>query len=102
MNKYILHLKRSIISFFLLLAFSCTTSFLDEVPKDFLSPDNAYLNQAGFESGIAALHNFVRTDELLTGDDIWYGTDAVRTGEPSISKFEDYSIVTSTHPYISG
>jgi starch-binding outer membrane protein, SusD/RagB family len=85
-------------SFFML---SCSTDFLDEEPKDFLSPENAFLNQAGFEAGIAAIHSFIRIDELDYREDMWYGTDAMRTGEPGIHKFEDYSIVTSVHGRIS-
>jgi hypothetical protein len=73
---------------------SCSTDFLDEVPKDFLSPENAYLNQAGFEAGIAALHNIIRQDETIYRDQLWYGTDAMRTGEPNLARWEDYSIVT--------
>lgn len=39
---------------------SCSEDILDEKPIDFLSPDNAYLTEAGAFQGITAIHDRVR------------------------------------------
>lgn len=36
-------------------ASSCDEAFLEEIPKDFLSPENAYTDLAGYESALTAL-----------------------------------------------
>src|SRR3546814_15711261 len=39
---------------------SCTDHYLDEVPYDFLSPENTFTTKSGFESGIANLYRVSR------------------------------------------
>ena len=47
--------------FILLLIFtSCSESFLDETPLDFLTPENAYSGPADVEQAIVGLHSTVR------------------------------------------
>ena len=46
---------------FLGLLFSCSESMLDENPKDFLTPGNAYSKPAYIEQGIVGLHQQART-----------------------------------------
>ena len=48
-------------------AISCNESFLKEVPKDFLSPENVYTDIVGFETAITTLHSDAR--------DFWAGGD---------------------------
>ena len=60
-NKIINLLRRPV--FFLCMLFiasSCNNSFLDEVPKDFLSTENAYTDLSGFETAITSLHYYAR------------------------------------------
>lgn len=39
---------------------SCNDDILTETPRDFFSPDNVYVNEAGFEAGMAVLYQNVR------------------------------------------
>src|SRR5690606_3676843 len=53
----------------LLLAFlACDKSLLDEKPLDFLSPDNAYLTEAGALQGVTAIHDRVRSAYYSFGE----------------------------------
>ncbi|AEL28134.1 RagB/SusD family nutrient uptake outer membrane protein [Cyclobacterium marinum] len=47
---------------------SCNDDILDEKPLDFLSPDNAYLTEAGALQGITALHDRVRSAYYSFGE----------------------------------
>lgn len=47
---------------------SCSKRVLDEKPLDFLSPDNAYLTEAGALQGITALHDRVRAAYYSFGE----------------------------------
>lgn len=46
---------------------SCSEDFLDEDPKDFLSPDNTFLDVEGFEAGLVGLYNNGRTAQISFG-----------------------------------
>src|SRR3954454_15432346 len=46
---------------------SCKKS-LDEVPKDFFSPENSFTNKAQFEAALANIYLRVRTDMYAAGD----------------------------------
>lgn len=41
---------------------SCDEDYLTEVPKDFLSPENAFVDKAGFEQGLTYLYISIRSD----------------------------------------
>ncbi|SMB80706.1 RagB/SusD domain protein [Hymenobacter roseosalivarius DSM 11622] len=41
---------------------SCRKDFLDEKPLDIITPDNLFVNKAGFESGLYGLLNLVRKE----------------------------------------
>lgn len=47
---------------------ACNDSILTETPKDFLSPDNAYLTEQGALQGITALHDRVRAAYYSFGE----------------------------------
>jgi len=47
---------------------SCSEEILQETPKDFFSPDNSFLNKAGFDAAIVGLHDGIR-NEMAGGDD---------------------------------
>jgi len=47
---------------------SCSEDILDERPLDFLSPDNAYLTEAGALQGITAIHDRVRSAYYSFGE----------------------------------
>ncbi len=47
----------SLLSLMLILILpSCDDDYLTEIPRDFLSPDNTFVDQAGFEAGLTALY----------------------------------------------
>ncbi len=84
---------------------SCDEAFLDEVPKDFLSPENAYTDLAGFETAITTLHSNAR-DFWMEGDGPNYfvlpglGTDFANYGENFTSGARmDYSALSPTDVY---
>jgi len=78
---------------FLLLLTSCNEDVLDEVPLDFLAPDNAYQTKSGIEQGIAGLHAKIRSDWFYGNQDqgsMWrgVGTDVAFHGEdPNSTRF---------------
>jgi len=41
---------------------SCDEDYLTEVPKDFLSPENAFVDKAGFEQGLTYIYISIRND----------------------------------------
>jgi hypothetical protein len=93
-----------------ILAFStgaCSSSILEEKPLSFLSPDNAYLDKAGFESGIIGLHVIARNEfgQVLTSGynmrfEMSMGTDVAFVGENNRNtpeRFWDYSVITNSY-----
>ena len=52
--------KRAFILIVLIGLVSCDDDFLVEEPKDFLSPDNTFVNLDGFEAGLTGLYNNAR------------------------------------------
>jgi hypothetical protein len=72
---------------------SCNDDVLEEVPLDFLAPENAYSTKAGIGQGIAGLH-FTFRDHWYFGDQdqgsMWrgVGTDVAFHGEdPNSTRF---------------
>ena len=45
---------------------SCKEDFLVEKPLDIITPDNLYVNKAGFESGLYGLYNLIRQERAGT------------------------------------
>ncbi|GAT63631.1 RagB/SusD family nutrient uptake outer membrane protein [Paludibacter jiangxiensis] len=68
---------------------SCSTSFLDEKPLDFLSSDNAYQTYSDFKTAVNMLYSRVRSEFYSKDEnrpfDYLYGTDLVFDGQPSQS-----------------
>lgn len=82
MKKYIV---LCIIATFLLT--SCNeSSFLKEVPKDFMSTDNAYITETDFDMAVTDLYDLVRFEFYGYDEnrpmDFMFGTDLVFDGEP--------------------
>ena len=77
----------------LLILPSCNKDVLDEVPLDFLAPENAYATKSGIRQGIAGLHWQVRNDWFYGDQDqgsMWrgVGTDIAFHGEdPNSTRF---------------
>jgi tetratricopeptide (TPR) repeat protein len=85
--------------------------FLEETPKDFLAPENAYASVAGIKQGITGLHYTVRYDWFSPGNDDLQdvysiykglGTDIAFHGEdPGSTRFlcnyQTYLIPTSSY-----
>ncbi len=105
-NKISIFLGKSVLLLCLIFfTASCDEAFLKEVPKDFLSPENAYTDLAGFETAITALHSDARN--------IWAEADAASFfilpglgadygvyGENLTSGFRmDYSAFSATDVY---
>lgn len=70
---------------------SCKKSFLEEVPLDFLSPENSFVTYNDFNSAVADLYGEVRT-EFYTRDErgpfhYIHGCDLVYDGEPHVNRF---------------
>ncbi|MDQ6610780.1 MAG: RagB/SusD family nutrient uptake outer membrane protein, partial [Bacteroidota bacterium] len=59
MNKII---KTTIFTILLATPFACKKNFLTETPLAIISPDNLYVDKAGFESGLYGLYNLVRAE----------------------------------------
>lgn len=60
----------------LVLAGSMTSCYdlLEEVPKDFLTPENSYTNKKGFESALASIYSSIRSD-FYANTDSWQNYD---------------------------
>lgn len=79
---------------------ACKDDVLNEVPKDFLSPQAVLTNKVGFDTYITALHAGLRdayffNDNSVDGTNIWnfqIGTDLGTTGDPAQNMFKDYQI----------
>lgn len=50
------------------MALTACSGMLDEKPKDFLTPDNSYVDKAGFESALGNIYLDIRTDFYATSD----------------------------------
>lgn len=86
---------------------SCNDDFLQEVPRSFLSPENAFTDKEGFEAGLVAVYSefsFLFADsggEWSDRDDYmsqFYGTD-IGTYWNKVSFFGDYTIINSNTAY---
>ena len=93
----------------LLLGWSCSREVLDEVPRGFLSPDNAYDSMEGLQAGIGELHRLsrgLRTSELIgagtegdKGVTTLYatGTDLAWFVVPTQNFFTNYALINATN-----
>lgn len=98
---------------FLLFTFNaCDDSFLEEVPRSFLSPENAFTDKAGFEAAIADLYRVgrtLRTHENLPGAEADKGTQALYGSGTDLgwywdkkNYFGDYTTINSFNPVSGG
>lgn len=112
--KY-LHLYRGRICLLFSLLFllnSCQDDFLDEVPRSFLSPENAYTDKAGFDAAIAHLYRVgrtLRTHENLPGAEADKGTQTLYGAGTDLgwywdkkNYFGDYTTINSFNPMAVG
>jgi len=94
-KKYLL-----IIGALLLILPACKDDLLDEVPQDFLSPNNAYLTEKGVIQGITGLHERVRgayysMGEFGTmnwpthGSDLGYNGEVPQAGSGYLNSYAD-------------
>ena len=103
MKKYLYMLGKKyllIIGFLLFILPSCKDDILNEVPLDFLSPDNAYLTEKGVIQGISGLHERVRgayyaMNEFGTmnwaahGSDLGYNGEVPQAGSGYLNSYLD-------------
>ena len=79
---------------------SCSKKVLDEKPLDFLSPDNAYLTEAGALQGITAIHAQVRQvyysfgtfgvmNWATHGSDLGYNGEVPGPGSGYLNSYKD-------------
>lgn len=84
----------------LFLLSSCSKDILNEKPLDFLSPDNAYLTEAGAQQGITAIHDRVRSayysfgefgvmNWATHGSDLGYNGETPAAGSLYLNSYED-------------
>ncbi|MEJ7658242.1 MAG: RagB/SusD family nutrient uptake outer membrane protein [Hymenobacter sp.] len=71
---------------------SCKKDYLTENPKSVLTPDNLYVDKAGFETGLYGLYNLVRSERsgtdgvnFLTFSGAFVGTDCAFSIFPATS-----------------
>lgn len=90
---------------FLLTTMSCNEDVLKENPKDFFSPDNVYVDEAGFEAGTAVLYQNIRGylgyNDSGLDEKVWeviygQGADIGWHHFAPQNYFGDYNIVTPT------
>lgn len=86
MKKYLIY---SILVGCLLI--SCNeSSFLREIPKDFMSTENSYITESDFDMAVNDLYNLVRLEFYGSDEyrpmDYLYATDLVYDGEPGGSE----------------
>ncbi len=95
-NQFI---KYTTFIFSLLLITSCGEEYLEEVPVDFISPDNAYTSLDGFEAGLVALHHIARDEYSRRASSrtlVQIGqTDIYAVGEPGNINNYDFALLTS-------
>jgi hypothetical protein len=83
---------------------SCSKKVLEEKPLDFLSPDNAYLTEAGALQGITAIHAQVRQvyysfgtfgvmNWATHGSDLGYNGETPAAGGLYLNSYEDMTPV---------
>ena len=96
-NNFIKQINKSSLLWAILFAFlvSCSDSFLEEVPKSFLTPDNAFSQPAYIEQGVIGLHQQARTwwtnNNAGTTTRMTLGTDLAYHGEqPGSGTFMNY------------
>lgn len=74
---------------------SCSESFLDEEPIDFISAENAFRTYDDFQLSINGLYEKVRTEFFTRNGDhpftYLYGTDLVYDGQPFTTRFSPYT-----------
>jgi hypothetical protein len=87
----------------ILTTLSCNDDFLEEVPRSFLSPENAFTDKQGFDAGLTAIYsqlhdlysagggNFNHRDDYMS---FFYGTD-IGGYWNKVSFFGDYNIINS-------
>ena len=79
---------------------SCSKAILEEKPLDFLSPDNAYLTEAGALQGITAIHAQIRQvyysfgtfgvmNWATHGSDLGYNGEVPGPGSGYINSYRD-------------
>lgn len=96
----------------LLTATACEDDFLTEEPKSFLSPENAFTDQAGFEAAVNDLYRVgrtLRTHENLPGSEADKGTQALYGSGTDLgwywdqkNYFGDYTTINSFNPVSTG
>lgn len=75
--------------------FASCNDLLDEKPKDFLTPDNSYVNKKGFDSALADIYLRIRTD-FYASTDSWQnynlmGVDVdLGTLQAAVDKYNEY------------
>lgn len=63
MKNLKIHLRKALYflsATLMLVIASCDADYLNEVPKDFLGPDNTFVNDEGFQAGITAMYSASR------------------------------------------
>lgn len=88
---------------------SCSSSFLDEKPLDFMSATNSFLTQEDIDCSVNNLYYLVRREFYSRDEnrpmDYLYGTDIVYDGEPNgterhsnmISAYHSTGNIASVH-----
>jgi len=79
------------------IVFSCDEAYLEEIPKDFLSPENAFNDPQGFENAMVGVYDRVR--DFWEGDWEAYMLFGNYTDYAFSYNPQDYTVQTSTYPW---
>ena len=91
-----------VISLLLIAAtYSCSSSFLDEKPEDFMSGENSYTTIEDFRASVNNLYYLTRREFYSRDEnrpmDYLYGTDIVYDGEPNGTE-RHTNMISAYHP----
>lgn len=98
MKNIIKNIKYGLFIFLFSLVVSCNEQdFLNEVPKDFYSPENSYVTMVNYNAGFADLYSRVRAIQY-NGDEYentfnLLGTDIIVCGRGTADRLGDYATV---------
>ena len=82
-----------------IVSFSCSDSYLDEVPLDQFSPENLLTNESGYDAAVIAIYAGARLEHTIASNNFEYmtvATDLTQWGRNDSRGNKDYSLLNST------
>ncbi|MCR9064916.1 MAG: RagB/SusD family nutrient uptake outer membrane protein [Cytophagales bacterium] len=99
-------IKASLVGILILLNLSCKEdTFLKEIPLDFYSPENSYVNESNFDAAMVDLYAKVRSQHAVGRNGTEYiefiGTDIAYNARLDNNRLGDYNSVLTPQNYIT-